>query len=112
LDLRVRLFGRPRCRDRSDGRVRTAVSARLRQLGLRPGLEHAELAAADRRSLASDAYRGRGAHPRAHRRCAGFARGRAWVDRGNRRALRAALGLALPEDELTVYAARAAYAVS
>jgi hypothetical protein len=68
LDLRLRLLGRPRCRDRADGRLRAAVSARLRQLGLRPGLDAAELAAADRRSLAGDADRGRGAHPRAHRR--------------------------------------------
>jgi hypothetical protein len=46
---------------------------RLRELGLRPGLDLAELAAADRRSLAGDADGGRGTHPRAHRRCAGFA---------------------------------------
>ena len=101
LDLRVRLFGRPWRRDRADGRVRAAVSARLRELGLRPGLDPAELAAADRRSLAGDADGGRRAHARAHRRCAGFARGRARLDRRNRGGLRAALGLALPEDELT-----------
>ena len=80
LDLRLRLSGRPRRRDRADGRVRAPVSARLRELGLRPGLDAAELAAADRRSLAGDADRGRGAHPRAHRRRAEFARGAlAWI---------------------------------
>jgi hypothetical protein len=36
LGLRLRLFGRPRCRDRADARVRAPVSARVRQLGPRP----------------------------------------------------------------------------
>jgi hypothetical protein len=91
---------RSRCRDRADGRVRPSVSARLRELGLRPRLDPAELVAADRQGLAGDADGGRGAHPRAHRRCAGLARWLARLDRGNRGALRAALGLALPADEL------------
>src|SRR4029079_1730809 len=102
LDLRLRLPGRPWRRDRADGRVRAPVSARLRELRLRPGLDPAGLAAADRRGLAGDADRGRRAHPRAHRRGAGFARGLARVDRRNLGGLRAALGLALPEDELAV----------
>src|SRR6185312_10111338 len=100
LDLRIRLSGRPWRRDGADGRVRAAVSTRLRELGLRPGLDPAELAAADRRSLAGHADGGRGALPRAHRRCAGFALGLAGLDRRTPGALRAALGLALPADEL------------
>jgi len=81
--------------NRSDGRVRAAVSARLREFGVRPRLEPAELARTNRQSLAGVADRERGAHPRTDRRRAASALGRARVDRRNRRPLRAALSLAL-----------------
>src|SRR6185295_15720493 len=92
----------PRRRDRSDGRFRAPVPARLRQLRLRPRLDAAELAATDRQGFAGDADRGCRAHARAHRRRAGLARRLARLDRRNRGGLRAALGLALPADELDV----------
>ena len=46
--LRLRGTDRPRRRGRSNGRVRGPVSARVRELGVRAGLDPAELAAGDR----------------------------------------------------------------
>ena len=103
LDLRLRLPGRPWCRERADGRVRDPVSARLRELDLRPSLDAAELAATDRQGLAGDADRGCGAPPRALGRRAELAWRLARVDPRAPGPLRAAVGLALQADELKGY---------
>ncbi len=84
------------------GRVRGGVPARVRELGVRPGLEHAGLAPDIREGEPGHAHRQHGAQLRARRRGAGLAGRRGGLDRRAAARVHPAVRVALQADELTL----------
>ena len=102
LDLRVRGADRARRGGGAVGGLRGALPARLRELRVRAGLDHAGLAAGVRGGEPGHADRECCPHLRARRWRAGIAPGRGRLDHRPARDLHPAVRMAIPADELSL----------
>ena len=101
LDLRLRCTDGPRRRGRANGRLRGPVPARVRKLGIRAGLDHAELAAGNREGQPGHPCRERSALARARPRNTILPRRRDRLDRRPPGRVHPAIRVALPAHDLT-----------
>ena len=102
LDLRVRGADGARRGGGAVGGLRGALPARVRELRVRAGLDHAGLAAGVRGGEPGHADRGCRPHLRARRWRAGIARGGGRLDHRPARDLHPAVRMAIPADELSL----------